>query len=94
VQVAEKPVEVYHPAQKALGNVRGVRAELVRLYREAKAGLHDPILFGRLTTCLNVIQGMDNGAVADHRLSELEEKVALLKPNGSVPSYDSRGRRL
>jgi hypothetical protein len=80
--VPEQPTEVFHPSQKALRNVRGVRIELVRLYREAKAGLHDPILFGRLTTCLNILQGMDNGTIADQRLTEIEERIASLKPNG------------
>jgi hypothetical protein len=80
--VAERPTEVHHPSQKSLANVRGVRAELVRLYREGKAGLVEPILLGRLTTVLNVVQGMDTSTIADQRLSELEEKVAVLKPNG------------
>jgi hypothetical protein len=81
-QVADRPTEVHHPSQKSLANVRGIRAELVRLYREGKAGLIDPILLGRLTTCLNVIQGMDNGTLADQRLTEIEERLGAIKANG------------
>jgi hypothetical protein len=81
-QVVEPPSELHHPSQKSLHNVRGIRVELVRLYREGKAGLVDPILLGRLTTCLNVIQGMDNGTLADQRLTEIEERLGAIKANG------------
>ena len=55
MEVAALPTEIHHPSQKSLANVRGVRVELVRIYREAKAGLLEPILFGRLVHCLNTI---------------------------------------
>jgi hypothetical protein len=62
--------------------LRGVRGELVRLYCEGKAGLVEPALLGRLVHCLNVIQNMDHGTIADQRLTEIEERIASLKPNG------------
>jgi hypothetical protein len=66
---------------------------MVKLYREAKANLIEPILFGRLVNCLNVIQSMDSGTLADERLDALEEKVAAIKPNGHA-RHDTHGRRL
>jgi hypothetical protein len=81
VEVAEPPASLHHPSQKSLANVRGVRVELVRIYREAKAGLLDPLLFGRLVNCLNTIQSMDNGLLLERRVEELETHVKP-KPNG------------
>jgi hypothetical protein len=81
-QVADRPTEVHHPSQKSLANVRGIRVELVRLYREIKAGLVEPTLAGRLVQCLNTIQDMDNGTVADQRLTDLETRLAKIKANG------------
>jgi hypothetical protein len=89
-QVADRPTELHHPSQKSLANVRGIRVELVRLYREGKAGLVDPILLGRLTTCLNVVQSMDNGTLADQRLTELEERLAVVRSNGHDHSHRAR----
>jgi hypothetical protein len=81
-QVAGLPTELHHPSQKSLANVRGVRVELVRIYREVKAGLLHPILFGRLVNCLNTIQSMDNGLLLERRVEELEAHVVKPKPNG------------
>jgi hypothetical protein len=82
--VAERPTEVHHPSQKSLADVRGVRVELVRVYREAKANLIDPILFGRLVSALNTLQAMDNGLLLERRVDDLEASIKTQgKPNGS-----------
>ena len=77
--MAELPTELHHPSQKSFANVRGIRIELVRIYREAKAGLLEPILFGRLVNCLNTIASLDTGLLLERRVEELE---ADLKPQG------------
>ena len=80
--MAGPPIEVHHPSPRSLRTLRGVRAELVQLYREAKAGLVEPVLVGRLAHVLNTIQAMDNGVVLEDRLSELEARLDAAKPNG------------
>jgi hypothetical protein len=58
-----------------LRDIRGVRRELVRLFREGKAGLIDPQLFGRLTHCLNTLQAIDRGAMLEERLATVEAQL-------------------
>jgi hypothetical protein len=77
----QPPTEIRHPYPRALGTIRGVRAELVRLYCEGKAGLIEPALLGRLVHCLNTIQSMDHGTIADNRLTEIETRLARIQPN-------------
>jgi hypothetical protein len=91
-QVHDKPTEVFYPAKRSLVNARGVRNELVRLYTEIKAELIDPVRAGRLIACLNTIQAMDNGTLADQRLTEIEERLALIKPNGHANGHGLNGR--
>jgi hypothetical protein len=76
------PKMVTHPSCKQLANLRGVRRQLVQLFREAKAGMIDPTLFGRLVNALNVVQAIDNGKLIDERMDALEAKLTALKPNG------------
>jgi hypothetical protein len=64
--------------------IKGVRAQLIQLFREGKAGLIEPALLGRLIHCLNVIQALDQGAGAADRLEALEQRIAALRPNGHV----------
>jgi hypothetical protein len=56
------------------------------LYCEGKAGLVEPAFLGRLVHCLNTIQNMDHGSIADQRLTEIEERLASLKPHGHAVS--------
>jgi hypothetical protein len=74
--------ELSYPSPRALRDLRGIRRELCLLYREAKAGLIEPTLVGRLANVLNILQSMDNGILLERRVVEMEERIAALKPNG------------
>jgi hypothetical protein len=82
------PRSLTMPSCKQLASLRGVRRQLVNIYREAKAGLLDAGLFGRLVNCLNVVQTIDNGRLLEERLDEIERKLmaatqaAAAKPAG------------
>jgi hypothetical protein len=80
--VAERLTELSCPAPRALRDLRGIRRELCRVYREGKSGLIDPQLFGRLVNCLNTLQALDNGRLLEERLSEVEWKLGSVRPNG------------
>jgi hypothetical protein len=80
--MADPPKELSHPTPRALRDLRGIRRQLVTIYREAKAGLVEPQLFGRLVNCLNTLQAIDNNKLVEERMSEIEAKLAITKPNG------------
>jgi hypothetical protein len=62
----------------------------VRLYREGKAGLHDPLNFGKLVHCLSRIAAVDNAVSFEDRIEALEQRLAQhVKPNGS-PGHAAR----
>jgi hypothetical protein len=81
--MAEPPRTIHHPSLRSLRKLRGVRRELTVLYTEAKAGLHEAALVGRLVHCLNTIQAMDNGSLLEERLSAIEQKLGITKTNGN-----------
>jgi hypothetical protein len=81
-QMAEPPKELSHPAPRALANIRGVRRQLVALFREGKAGLIDHQRLGKLIHALNVLQNMDNGRLFEERLLEVERRLGTIRPNG------------
>jgi hypothetical protein len=62
---------------------------LARLYIQAKAGEVEPILAGRLCHILHVLITSCRDHETAERLTELEERVAALKPNG----HDRPGAR-
>jgi hypothetical protein len=76
------------PPPERLRTVQGVRAELVRLYREGRSGLHDgnPTMFGRLVHCLNSLVAIDRDALVEQRLEALEQQLGLApaRRNGSA----------
>ena len=80
--MAERLTEITYPSPRALRDLRSCRRELVHLYREAKSGLIDPTLFGRLVHCLSALQALDNGRLLEERILALEAKLAAVKPNG------------
>jgi hypothetical protein len=88
--VAEKLTELSYPAPRALRDLRGCRRELVKLFREAKSGLIEPQLFGRLVNCLNTLQALDNGRLLEERLLEVERRLGAAKPNGHDTSTGAR----
>lgn len=65
-----------------LKTVRDVRRELVSLYKQTKRRQLDSQLAGRLCFILNAIVALDNGAVFEDRLAEIEATLAGIKPNG------------
>jgi hypothetical protein len=80
--VTGPPTEVSHPSPRSLKTIRGVRAQLVELYREGKANLIEPPLLGKLVHCLNVLQSMDQGVALEQRILALEQRLAAVKANG------------
>jgi hypothetical protein len=64
--------------------LRGVRKQLVQLFREGKAGLIDPALLGKLIHACNVLQNMDSNRLLEERISEIERKLGSIRPNGSA----------
>jgi hypothetical protein len=83
--MAGPPKQLNHPLPRALSNPRGVRRQLVAIFREGKAGLIEPALLGKLIHALNTLQAMDNGRLLDERLAEVERRLGLgssPRPNG------------
>jgi hypothetical protein len=85
-QVAGPLTELSYPAPRALRDVHYIRRELCTIYREAKSGLIEPALFGRLVACLTAILQLENGKLLDDRLAEVERRIAAIKPNGHYRS--------
>jgi hypothetical protein len=69
-------------APRSLKTVKGARMELCRLYHEVKAGEVDPFIARALVTILSVLINSARTHDLDERLSGIEERLALLKPNG------------
>jgi hypothetical protein len=78
------------PPPERLRTVQGVRAELVRLYREGRSGLHDQNsqMFGKLVHLLSVLITIDRDVLTEQRVAALEQQLGLAparptRPNGS-----------
>jgi hypothetical protein len=86
--------KVSHPPPAALDGLRGVRRELVRLYREAKMGLHDPQIVGRLAHILSIMAGVTKDHEFEQRLDALEQAAGITpsKPNGSGRAHQELRR--
>jgi hypothetical protein len=78
--------EVTIPSPRGLRDVRYIRMELTRVYREGKSGLIEPALLGRLVNCLSTLLQLENGRLLDDRLAEVERRLAAIKPNGHYQS--------
>ena len=86
--------ELSYPPPRGLRSLLHVRRELTTVYREAKSGLIEPPLFGKLVHALNVLQALDNGRMVDARLTALEAKLAGLKANGSAGRPTTRAAQM
>jgi hypothetical protein len=60
------------PRVRALNDLRAIRVECAILYRQAKRGLIDPALFGRLVHCLSVLATITRDSDIEARLDRLE----------------------
>jgi hypothetical protein len=76
-----------------LRDVRGVRRELCRLYREGKAGRHDAQMFGRLVHALARIAAIDNATLLEARIEVLEQRLAAAPPRPNGSGYAARPSR-
>jgi hypothetical protein len=89
---AARPVrQVQIPTPQALNSTFGVRRELNRLYREAKSGLIEPALLGRLCHILTSMLSCDRDQALDERLLALEQAAGIATPgrtNGAA--HDAR----
>ena len=93
------PRSITQPSCKQLASIRGVRRQLVQLFREAKAGLIEPTLFAQLTRCLRAVAAIDDGKLVEERLERIEAALAAAQParprgDGSWPppsSYSAKG---
>jgi hypothetical protein len=90
--VAQPPTELSHPAPRSLRGVRGARRELVKIYTEAKAGVLEQKLAGRLTYILNSIASIDNAALFEDRLAEIERKLGIGSSRPSPNGHDREAR--
>ena len=75
------------PSPARLRDHRTIRRELVALYRQAKRGLIEPALVGRLTHILNSLAAIARDVEFEERLATLEGAVAerdQTRPNGSA----------
>jgi hypothetical protein len=87
--VATPRAENGTPLPRSLATIGAIRREMVRLYRDAKAGKHDPQLIGRLVHLLNSLVALDRDHGFEERLNMLEATVAEIRKNG-----DARHARL
>jgi hypothetical protein len=75
------------PLPRSLATIAAIRREMVRVYRDAKAGRHDVQLIGRLCHILNSLVALDRDHGFEARLAALESALAERgaaprKPNG------------
>ena len=82
--MSEQLTALSYPGPRSFRDMRGVRRELWRLYRETKSGLVEPALAGRLVQILSAMMTLENGVLLEQRLTELEARLAAVKarPNG------------
>jgi hypothetical protein len=70
------------PLPRSLATIGAIRREMVKLYRDAKAGKHDVQLVGRLVHLLNSLVALDRDHGFEERLDRLEGRVEQIKANG------------
>ncbi len=85
------------PLPRSLRDHRTIRRELVALYRQAKRGLIEPALVGRLTHILNSLAAIARDVDFEERLAALEAalaerdrekpQVCLASPRGIEPRF-------
>jgi hypothetical protein len=71
------------PLPKSLATVREVRRETVALYRQAKGGVVDPQLAGRLAHILHLLVNFSRDVDLEARLAALEEALDIPRPAGA-----------
>jgi hypothetical protein len=82
--VAKKEPPNPLPIPAGLSDHRGVKREMIALYRQAKRGLIDPALLGRLAHLLSLIGGAIRDVEHEARIAKLEAAVEL-ESEGATP---------
>jgi hypothetical protein len=74
----------YGRAKVRLNDLHGIRGEMCVAYRAAVRGELQWVDLRAAIAALVAIANIDQGLGAEARLTELEERLAGLKPNGSA----------
>jgi hypothetical protein len=88
--VATRIAENGSPLPRTLASIGDIRRELVRLYRDAKAGKIEVQLLGRLVHLLNSLIALDRDHGFEERLSQLEGTIGQVKKANGHGRTDAR----
>ncbi len=82
MEMPEKPKRIGR-----LDDVKGVRRELGRLYREARRGKIDTLELTRFVTALRELKGCLISETFEDRIAALEEAAAKREADGQGPGW-------